>query len=305
MNLRALLLLGAVSAAATGCGSASPAVSATAAGPSRPTTVTFCSDGGIPLALDVYEPQSGTVPHPLLIFVHGGSWAFGSSNIKEQNQLTQRVVAAVLSRGFAVASVNYRLAPANPWPAQIIDVRCAIRYLRSSAARWGVDPHRFAAMGNSAGAQLVSLAALSAGTVPAWDTAQFAGQSSLVAAVVDCWGPIDLLAAGWSSTALEIGKLVFRISWGTQNDTLAAASPVSYIHAGAPPFLIIQGLADTLVPPTQSVELHARLLAAGVGATLVQVSNAAHELIPRGGAISPDVGALAMQTVNFLLAKVG
>lgn len=304
MNLRTLVLLATATTAASGCGSASPASTAFA-GPAVPTTVSYCSDGGKTLTLDVYEPQSGAAPRPLLIFVHGGSWAFGSSNITGQSQLIQRVVAGVLSRGFAVASVNYRLAPADTWPAQIIDVRCAIRYLRSSAARWGIDPRRFAAMGNSAGAQLVSLAALSAGQVPAWDTGQYASQSSTVAAVVDCWGPIDLLAAGWSSTALDIGRLVFRVNWGTANGTLAAASPVSYIHAGAPPFLIIQGSADTLVPPAQSIELRDRLLAAGDTATLIQVGNAAHELIPSGGTINPDVGTLARQTVAFLLATVG
>jgi acetyl esterase/lipase len=306
MKLPTLVLLAALATTATGCGSASPGaptvVSATGA---ASTTVTYCTDGGKPLSLDVYEPPSGTAPRPLLIFVHGGSWAFGSSSIAAQSQPIQQVVAGVLRMGFAVASLNYRLAPADTWPAQIIDVRCAIRYLRSTAGRWGVDPHRFAAMGNSAGAQLVSLAALSAGQVPAWDGSQFAGQSSAVAAVVDCWGPIDLLAAGWGPAALEIGRVVFRVNWGTQNGTLAAASPVSYIRAGAPPFLIIQGMADTLVPPAQSIELRDRLAAAGDSATLIQVSNAGHELIPRGGTIRPDVGTLAQQTVAFLLAAVG
>ncbi|MEO8899342.1 MAG: alpha/beta hydrolase [Candidatus Dormibacter sp.] len=303
MNLRALVVLAAVTTAAAGCGS-SPGGSTSPAGPRPAATVQYCTDGGRALSLDLYEPGGGG-PHPLLIFVHGGSWAFGSSSIVEQNQLTQQVVGGVLRRGFAVASINYRLAPADPWPAQIIDVRCAIRYLRASAASFGIDPRRFAAMGNSAGGQLVSLAALSAGQVPAWDTRQFGAESSSVAAVVDCWGPVDLLAPGWSNTALEIGKLEFRVSWGTQNGTLAAASPVTYGHGGAPPFLIIQGTADALVPPAQSVELRNRLTAAGDRATLIEVSHGAHELIPSGGAISPDVATLARQTVDFLVATVG
>lgn len=302
MNLRALVALAAATTAAAGCGSSSPVGLTSPAGPQH-VTVPYCTDGGKSLSLDVYEP-GGAGQHPLLIFVHGGSWAFGNSSIAQQSQVIRQVVAGVLSRGFAVASVNYRLAPADTWPAQIIDVRCAIRYLRSTATHWGVDPRRFAAMGNSAGAQLVSLAALSAGRVPAWDNAKFAGTSSSVAAVVDCWGPIDLLAPGWSTTALAIGKVVFRLSWGTQNGTLAAASPVSYVRAGAPPFLIIQGAADTLVPPAQSIELRNRLIAAGDRATLIEVSHAAHELIPSGGAITPDVASVARQTVDFLVATV-
>ncbi|HEX4578985.1 MAG TPA: alpha/beta hydrolase [Candidatus Dormibacteraeota bacterium] len=305
MNLRALVLAGALAtAAATGCGGPSQVASTPATGAGAHATVTYCTDGGKPLSLDVYEPQSGSVPRPLLIFVHGGSWAFGSSSIAEQSQLTQRVVAGALSRGFAVASVNYRLAPADPWPAQIIDVRCAIRYLRASASRWGVDPRRFAAMGNSAGAQLVSLAALSAGQVPAWDGAQFAAQPSSVAAVVDFWGPMDLLAGGWSKAALEIGQVVFRLSWGTQDATLAAASPTRYVRPGAPPFLIVQGSADTLVPPAQSVELRDRLVAAGDSATLILVSHAAHELIPSGAAISPGIDTLATETLSFLVTTL-
>lgn len=303
MRLRALVALAAAATATAGCGGSSALVPASPAVPPH-ATVQYCIDGGRALSLDVYEP-SGAGRHPLLIFVHGGSWAFGSSRLAGQSQVIQQVVAGVLSRGFAVASVNYRLAPADPWPAQIIDVRCAIRYLRATAVRWGIDPNRFAAMGNSAGGQLVSLAALSAGQVPAWDNGQFPGESSSVAAVVDCWGPIDLLAPGWSATALEIGRLVFRVDWGTQNATLAAASPVSYVGAGAPPFLIIQGAADALVPPGQSIELRDRLTAAGDRATLIEVSHAAHELIPSGGAISPDVASLARQTVDFLAATVG
>lgn len=303
MDLRRLTLVAAAAVTVSGCGSSS-AASTVPAGTGVRATVTYCTDGGKQLTLDVYEPRTGAVPHPLLVFVHGGSWAFGSATLGEQNQLTQRVVAGVLSRGFAVASINYRLAPADRWPAQIIDVRCAIRYLRSSAARWGIDARRFAAMGNSAGAQLVSLAAVSAGQEPAWDTPQFAAQPSSLAAVVDCWGPVDLLAGGWSPAALEIGRVVFAVNWGTENPTLAAASPVTYVHRGAPPFLVIQGTADTLVPPEQSRELRDRLVAAGDAVTLVEVNHAAHELIPAGGAISPDLASLAMQAVAFLVAAV-
>jgi acetyl esterase/lipase len=298
-------LVAAVVAVVAGCGaSSSPTTPATgsAAATTAATTVTYCTDGGKPLTLDVYEPATGHAPHPLLVFAHGGSWAFGSSRLTEQSQLVQRVVAGVLARGFVVASVNYRLAPADPWPAQVIDVRCALRYLRANASHWQVDTTRITAMGNSAGAQLVSLAALSAGQVPAWDTAQWAGEATTVAAVVDLWGPIDLLASGWGPTAIEIGKVVFRVDLGNQDEVLRAASPVTYVKAGAPPFLIVQGLADTLVPPQQATELRDRLVAAGDSATLITVSNAGHELRPSGGAISPSVDSISQQAVAFLVS---
>lgn len=265
-------------------------------------TVTYCTDGGIALTLDMYEPPHAAGRHPLLVFAHGGSWAFGSSSLAEQSRLVQGVVSGALSAGFAVASLNYRLAPAHPWPAQVVDVRCALAYLRASAARWDVDPARIEAMGNSAGAQLVSLAALSAGQVAAWDPPGSALPAPPLAGVVDLWGPADLLAPGWSQEAIDIGRVVFAVSWGTQDPTLAQASPVTYVHPGAPPFLIVQGLADTLVPPAQSRELRDRLVAAGDQATLVEVAHAGHELIPSGGAISPGVGSLTAQVLAFIAA---
>ena len=298
MTLPAAALL----AGCGGAGSGTPTPSTSFAG-SQATTVTYCHDGGTAQTLDVYQPSGGgPSAHPLLIVVHGGSWAFGSSRLADQNPLTQDVVAGVLARGFVVASINYRLAPRDPWPAQIIDTRCAIRYLRATASRWNLDTRRFMGLGNSAGAQLVSLAALSDGQVPQWDSPEFAGQSTALAAVVDLWGPVDLTATGWSQEALAIGRAVFQVDLGGPGAVLTPASPVSYIHAGAPPFEIIQGLSDTLVPPAQATELRDRLVAAGDAATLVDVANAAHELRPVGGIISPGIDVLSRDVLSFLAA---
>lgn len=302
--MRARLLLVAAALAVAGCGSDASAPSPSSFAGITATTVTYCNEDGTAQTLDVYEPRVGPSPHPLLVVMHGGSWAFGTSSLHEQNPLTQLAVTALVARGFAVASINYRLAPANPWPAQIIDARCAVRYLRATAARWHVDPHRFTVMGNSAGAHLASLAALSDGQVPQWDNGQFSGEASGFAAVVDCWGPADLTAPGWSATAVAIGRPVFGAAWGSNSDALLVASPATYAHPGAPPFLIIQGSSDTLVPPQQSVELSRRLAAAGDAATLVAVANAGHELRPTGGPISPTLGELAQRVVAFLTSAV-
>lgn len=308
----------------TACGAGSPTLTGTTTPPApatgtatmaappatglaglTPTTATYCSDGGTPQTLDVYEPAAAAAAHPLLIIVHGGSWAYGSSALVAQNPLTQMVVPAVLGRGFAVASINYRLAPADPWPAQIVDTRCAIRYLRATASRWHIDPERFAALGTSAGGHLVSVDALSDQQQPQWNSAQFPGVSSALQAVVDCWGPADLAAPGWGQLAVAIGRPVFGVTVGSQADVLRLASPVSYVHRGAPPFLIIQGTSDALVPPQQSVELQSRLRSAGDQATLLEVANAGHELRPSGGQVSPPVDALAQRVVAYLSKEVG
>jgi acetyl esterase/lipase len=308
--MRLQLVLAAPVLLVSGCGSA---VSAATSLPSpamgfaaiTPTTVTYCTDGGKAQTLDVYEPPSGVAVHPLLIIVHGGSWAFGNSAMDQQGQLTQRVVKGVLAHGFAVVSINYRLAPADQWPAQIVDTRCTVRYLRATAARWHVDPHRFTALGDSAGAHLVSLDALSAQQEPQWNSGEYAGQSSALQTVVDCWGRTDLNARGWSRLAIGIGRNVFRVGLGSQTDVLWRASPVTYVHPGAPPFLIIQGTSDTLVPPQQSAEFQARLLAVGDAATLVDVAHAGHGLEPSGGDIVPSLDTLAQRTVSFLVSIVG
>jgi acetyl esterase/lipase len=287
-----------------GCGFGPATTSAPARTAPAHATATYCTDGGTAETLDVYEPSRGTAPHPLLLVIHGGSWAFGSSALAGQNPLARMTVTAMLSRGFAVASINYRLAPANPWPAQIIDVRCAVRYLRATAARWNLDPQRFTALGTSAGAQLASLAALSAGAEPQWDNGLYTGESGGFAAVVDCWGPADLTAPGWGALAAAIAEPVFRAAVGSDSQALRDASPVTWVHAGAPPFLIIQGSRDTLVPAQQSAELQARLASAGAVATLIPVANAEHELRPVGGAISPGLDALTARVVAFLQSAV-
>jgi acetyl esterase/lipase len=180
-----------------------------------------------------------------------------------------------------------------------------VRYLRATAAHWNLDPQRFTALGTSAGAQLASLAALSAGAEPQWDNGLYAGESSGFAAVVDCWGPADLTAPGWSALAAAIAEPVFRVAVGSDSQALRDASPVTWVQAGAPPFLIIQGSRDTLVPAQQSAELQARLAGAGAVATLIPVANAEHELRAVGGAISPGLDVLTTRVVDFLQSAAG
>jgi acetyl esterase/lipase len=99
-----------------------------------------------------------------------------------------------------VASVNYRLAPQYLWPAQIEDVKCAIRYLRASAATYGIDTTRIGAWGGSAGGHLVSMLG-TAGPSAGYDVGQYLDQSSAVQTVVDEWGPADLTGPGWGPYA--------------------------------------------------------------------------------------------------------
>lgn len=305
MRRRGRLLLTVAALASAGSGTVPTAVAgAMYEVASESTTVTYCNDGAKPQTLDLYEPSSGSKPHPLLIVAHGGYWSVGTSAVAQQSLFTQAVMSEALAAGFAVASIDYRLAPANRWPAQIVDVRCAVRYLRTTASDWQVNPNEFAALGDSAGGQLVSLDALSAGRVPQWDSAEDARQSTALQAVVDCWGLVDLTAPGWSRLGRGLGMNAFGVPLGTQSASLRLASPVTHISSGAPPFLIIHGLSDALVPPRQSAELQRMLVTAGDSATLVAVANAGHGLATTALPMSPTLSTIAARTVTWLLAAL-
>lgn len=232
---------------------------------------------------------------PLAVFVHGGGWSAGD---KRGIQLGG---PELLARGYAVASLDYRLAPQSKWPAQIEDVKCAIRYLRANASALQIDPTRFGAWGSSAGGHLVAMLGV-AGPRAGFDVGEYADQSSRVQAVVDMFGPADLTTLV-SAPAAPLGKSVFGAT-SHDDPVLTRASPVTYVAPGDPPFLILQGDQDTTVPPSQSQELYDRLQAVGVPATLVMVKNAGHSFTPTGGAISPTIPQILKMVSDFFDANL-
>jgi len=264
--------------------------------------VPYCFDPDHDL-IDVYEPAVPIRrPAPLVVYVHGGGWTAGS----RQQALVELggVAQALLARGFVVASVDYRLAPVYRWPAQVEDVKCAVRYLRAAAAQFGIDPARVGAIGDSAGGHLAALLGL-AGPVAGWDVGPFHDQSSQVQAVVDLFGPADLTAADWRGASIDLGPSVFGYRRGQAADVLRRASPVWYIGHGGPPFLIIQGDKDRTVPPSQSRELYSRLVAAGAPVRLVPVAGAGHEFVPAPGPVRPSLLDLKLQVVAFFANYLG
>ena len=258
--------------------------------------VVYCTTGGVALTMDIYRSsQSSDGPVPAVLFVHGGGWEKGNASLDGVNALIARQLN---QRGMIVAAVNYRLAPQYAWPAQIDDVKCAVRYLRANAERYGINPSEIGAWGGSAGGHLVSMLG-TAGPNAGFDSGQYAEQSSSVQAVVDMFGPSDLTAGGWGPYATSVVQQVFGVTPGQDNGVLAKASPVTYIQPNEPPFLIFQGVNDAVVPPSQSQELATRLQAAGDSATLVMVENAGHGFKPTGGPISPSLDQIATATTEF------
>jgi acetyl esterase/lipase len=271
------------------------------------TTMTYCSGPLASGTLDLFEPSPApTSPGPVVVFLHGGAWMLGDAAIGPGTFIGD-LESALVGSGWAFASVNYRLAPGSRWPAQINDAKCAVRYLRAHAAALHIDPARVAAVGASAGGQLASLLGL-AGPGAGFDVGPYAGVPSTVQAVVDEFGPTDLGAASWSATpvARALTPEVFGVPSQPASPVLIGASPASYVAAGDPPFLVIQGAEDDVVAPAQSEELVQRLDAAGDQATLVLVAHAGHGLVPSGsGPLTPSIAGVAQQAANFLTDRMG
>jgi len=245
--------------------------------------VTYCEIDGLAQQMDIYYPSAGG-PWPCAVFVHGGGWSEG-------DKAPLPVVPAW--DGLLVVSINYRMYPAYRFPAMIEDVTCAVRHLRASAGQYNLDPDRIALIGHSAGAHLVALAGLAAGH-PDWDSDPYGDQSSRVAAVVAMSGPSDLTGSFPDWVEELIGNV-----FGERQ--LAGASPLSYVRQDAPPFLIIHGECDEVIPAAQAHLLHDALREAGAASQLVMVKNAGHGFEPAAdGPVSPAVDDVFKILFDFL-----
>jgi len=263
--------------------------------PPVPTTLqidlTYCTTAdGVKLTMDLYQPKNVTAPAPVVLYVHGGGWTGGDKSDGSGLFFEQELVR----RGYVMAAINYRLAPKYTFPAQIEDVKCAVRYLRANAARFNLDPKRIGAIGGSAGGQLVSLLGVSDNE---WNTGENSDQSSRVQAVVDMFGPTDLQAI-FAGRGDRLALLVFNIS-GPNDPALQKFSPVTYITPDDPPFLILHGDHDRVVPLEQSQILYDKLKSVGVPVEMLVVKNAGHGFIPVNGDIQPSMPELVQLVANF------
>jgi acetyl esterase/lipase len=250
--------------------------------------VTYCNGQ----VMKISEPAQVSGALPAVMYVHGGGWLIGDLN---SGGYVNDLRPTLLKLGFVVVTINYRLAPISPWPAQIEDVMCAVRFLRAHAAQLHIDPSRIGAWGDSAGGQLVSLL----GTVSSssgWEVGPYLKYPSTVEAVVDMYGVADLV--GEEPQLGPYFAKLFGSSYGPDdNELLRSASPVDQVSPGAPPFLILQGTDDQLVPAIFSEEFYNRLQAAGGFARLVLVAGGQHGLTQKKE--SPDQAELEQMVVGF------
>ena len=232
--------------------------------------VVYCHAGGEDLQLDLYAPKDVPGPLPAVVILHGGGWTKGS-----HEQL--RPLAGILAgQGYVAASVGYRLAPRHKFPAQIQDVKCAVRWLRANAERYQIDSERIGVLGFSAGAHLALLLGLTQASDGLEGDGGNAEQSSRVQAVVNFFGPTDLTRPEWPPATRA---LIFDLLGGSREQipgVYRAASPVSYVHRGAPPVLTLHGTADPVVPYEQAKLLHTALRRARVSSRLEPVHGKGH-----------------------------
>lgn len=242
--------------------------------------IPFASPDGQELCLQLIKPQWASPEgrgFPLVVFIQGSAWT-------TPNMFWQIPQLSLLAaRGFVVASVTHRACWHAPAPAFLQDVKAAIRFLRAHAAEYDVDKTRVCAWGTSSGGNTALLLGLT-GDDPAFETAEHAGESTAVQAVVDCFGPADLvrMTERWKDFPLSDDNLIYALGGRnpeTYRDTLATISPVNYVTPGRtlPPFLLLHGDADTVVAYSDSERMYQLLTANGYQADLVRVTDAPHE----------------------------
>ncbi len=230
---------------------------------------------GQKLRLDVYRPSGPQKIRPAVILVHGGGWSGG-----DKKDFTKDEVSFYAKQGYVCFNINYRLATkdSNKYPAQLDDVQRAVRWIRSKAVQYGIDPKHIGAFGESAGGYLVALL----GTRDTRDNSDpaLAQYSSRVTCVVDLAGPKDFTTK-LPVEPVDVESLVVNFLGKPRlddPDSYREASPLFYVDKKTVPFLILHGTEDALVPLDQSVRFSEALHKAGVEASLIKLEGEGHEV---------------------------
>ncbi|MBK9237598.1 MAG: alpha/beta hydrolase [Rhodoferax sp.] len=263
--------------------------------------VPFCTgqlpQGAQVLKLDIAQPRGLTRPAPVVMLVHGGGWSAGS------RQDYRPLMLALAQQDMVAVSIDYRLAPQSRFPAQLEDVKCAVRWIREHAALYQMDTRRVVAVGGSAGAHLVALLGTTAHLPRFEGRGGFSAQSSHIDAMVLHGGPYDLtvgvreaLAAPTSESvhALNMIESLLGASLAQRPQAYSEASAASYVSSRSASAMIIHGRLDPLVPPRQATRFHEVLTAHGVPSELIVIDRAGH------GDFGPKPEAVTRRFLGFM-----
>jgi len=249
--------------------------------------IEYARAGELVLKLDLHLPV-GKRRGPLIVWVHGGAWRSGSKSDMPLGKLVQE--------GCAVASVDYRLSTQARFPAQIHDLKAAIRFLRGHGAQWQLSSKKIVIAGDSAGAHLAALVGVSNGHPDLeGDIGADRGESSAVQGILSFYGAANLTTILKQSTphGLSVREPALDLLLGGQPEAVPAlaqlASPVVHVDRADPPLLLLHGDQDAQMPVNQSLELYGAYRKAGAPVQLEVVHGAAH-----GGAVFYDAEHLAL-----------
>jgi acetyl esterase/lipase len=246
----------------------------------------YVTNGSASQTLDLYASKKAKGV-PLIVWVHGGAFLFGS----KEGFPAEPIPVDFLLEGYAVASINYRLSPEAIFPAQLEDCKAAIRWLRAHADEFGIDSNRIGIWGASAGGNLAALVGTT-GELRDFEVGENLGFSSRVQAVCDFFGPTDFLQM--DSHRLTDGQVhdapdspESKLVGGPiqeNPDKARRVNPITYVTKDVPPFLIVHGTVDRLVPFNQSQLLAAALETAGASVKFHPVEGGGHgEYFGSGG----------------------
>ena len=240
-------------------------------GVTKIANVIYAKVGERALPLDIYLPSEPASPaRPVIIWIHGGGWKSGSKNEGVP-------VGFATHGGYAVVSVEYRLSEEALFPAQIFDCKAAVRWVRANASKYGFDPARIGVIGASAGGHLAALLGTSSGVKELEGDEGNAEVSSKVQAVCDVSGPTDLTALDAAREGRSSSVTLLLGGSPQEKPELARlANPINFVSKNDPPFYIVHGGKDPLVPVEQSRLLETALKKAGVSATLDFIEDAGH-----------------------------
>jgi acetyl esterase/lipase len=237
---------------------------------------------GVSLEMDIYQPESKDGKTPIIIYVHGGGWYSGLKS----TGIGIKDIPELVKRGYTVASVDYRLGPRYKFPAQIEDLEFAVSFLRENASTYGLDASRIGVFGESAGGHLAALLGLTDENCTFGGLLNCSCCSTGIKAVIDICGPSDLTLFFEGNNSMVMDHI-----FGTtdpESEIIRQASPISYVTPDDPPFLLIHGDKDDVVPIDQSELIYEKLISAGVPVQLLTVQNCGHCLVPAGGSTLPS-----------------
>ncbi len=260
----------------------------------------YASVEGRSLRLDLYRPLAANeaTTFPVVVWIHGGGWRSGT-----RKSGTARAAQWLVPAGIAVAGVEYRLSGEAKFPAQIHDCKAAVRWLRAHADQYDLAPERIGAWGSSAGAHLAALLGVTAGHAELEGDLGHADFPSHISAVVDWWGPMDLLelAELRRNTPHPTLMALFGFPPHEQPERVKLASPIHHVTPESPPFLIMHGLEDTVVPPSESIAMDRILREHGVESTLHLYEGVGH------GIRGPDLSEwqIDRKVVEFFIQTLG